>query len=652
MKKLILFLILSFFSAQSLAGTCPDGSDPIKSISDDGTYFVFNCDGGNDNTNNAASEQINENIISPISQGTYTHNNKYHSVPPFYYAYAKLLDTRMPIAKIQGKGEAFQISKLQGIPELNKLFKKKRVSEFPDKEKWGAKLYFDTVEISEKVGWIGQNNPSALVEDFISIDLDHDGDKDWLVFLYGFTQVKKDNSSEIYKNCGREGCASGDIVFPVVAFLTDENGKAQGPKDAGQFFVSGNAPYVKNARMIRIADFNGDSIDDYIIAEAGWDNPPYSYRPSYQSHIFMSTGDKFKYVEFGILDKAHGITVGDLENDGDQDFIISYVDRSVIYINDGKGNFKNQGIIQMGYHTNYLELVDFDSDGYLDLFIGTNGCNQAPSILRNNGGGSFSTLDLIQMPIKKANQCGGDPWSNDFSMVHHIVEFDDKFLLLTSNNHQGWGFTTLQKNGKNVKIMNSGKFKKENVSENHFPYKVMVDKDKVVIFDFNFEPYYFKFNHDTGELIQQLDDNGVIINKIVLTKEEKVVLDEYGELEAVLTEENKSSPLFDGRYSFTISRYNENDGSQRLGNGYIEINNGIITVAKEGRTLDTGSIDLYDSFAGQIDKKGNIISSLKISALFGVDSTPSVDLNGSIDSQLQGKWDHYFDVILKLGEKE
>ena len=77
-----------------------------------------------------------------------------------------------------------------------------------------------------------------------------------------------------------------------------------------------------------------------------------------------------------------------------------------------------------------------------------------------------------------------------------------------------------------------------------------------------------------------------------------------------------------------------------------------MTIAKEGRILDTGSIDLYDSFAGQINKKGNIISSLKISALFGVDSTPLVDLNGSIDNQLQGKWDNYFDVILKFGKKE
>jgi dienelactone hydrolase len=43
MKKLFLILILSFLSAQSFAGSCPDGSEPIRSISEDGTYFVFNC---------------------------------------------------------------------------------------------------------------------------------------------------------------------------------------------------------------------------------------------------------------------------------------------------------------------------------------------------------------------------------------------------------------------------------------------------------------------------------------------------------------------------------------------------------------------------------------------------------------------------------
>ena len=45
MKNLLLILALSLFSIQSFAGSCPDGSEPIKSISADGTYFVFNCGG-------------------------------------------------------------------------------------------------------------------------------------------------------------------------------------------------------------------------------------------------------------------------------------------------------------------------------------------------------------------------------------------------------------------------------------------------------------------------------------------------------------------------------------------------------------------------------------------------------------------------------
>jgi len=45
MKSLLLILVLSFLSIQSFAGSCPDGSEPVKSISADGTYFVFECGG-------------------------------------------------------------------------------------------------------------------------------------------------------------------------------------------------------------------------------------------------------------------------------------------------------------------------------------------------------------------------------------------------------------------------------------------------------------------------------------------------------------------------------------------------------------------------------------------------------------------------------
>jgi hypothetical protein len=43
MKKLLLLLILSFFSTQGLTASCPDGSEPVKSISADGSYFEYKC---------------------------------------------------------------------------------------------------------------------------------------------------------------------------------------------------------------------------------------------------------------------------------------------------------------------------------------------------------------------------------------------------------------------------------------------------------------------------------------------------------------------------------------------------------------------------------------------------------------------------------
>ncbi len=121
----------------------------------------------------------------------------------------------------------------------------------------------------------------------------------------------------------------------------------------------------------------------------------------------------------------------------------------------------------------------------------------------------------------------------------------------------------------------------------------------------------------------------------------------------------EASDAFDGNYSFKISlSYADGLTINRIGNGYIEINNGIMTVAKEGRTLVTGSEDLYDSFEGRIDKKGNIISVLEIPHQCGTTNMTLIDLDlrGNIKRQLKHKCGEYlgadFEVVLKLGEKE
>ena len=66
MKKLLLILVLSIFSINSFAGSCPDGTEPIKSISADGTYFVYNCGGNNTSTKTSNSAAASKKSLTEI----------------------------------------------------------------------------------------------------------------------------------------------------------------------------------------------------------------------------------------------------------------------------------------------------------------------------------------------------------------------------------------------------------------------------------------------------------------------------------------------------------------------------------------------------------------------------------------------------------
>ena len=61
MKKLFLLLAFDPFSQLKVSQGCPDGSEPVKSVSEDGTYFVFNCGGGNEQASSSSTDSSSAN---------------------------------------------------------------------------------------------------------------------------------------------------------------------------------------------------------------------------------------------------------------------------------------------------------------------------------------------------------------------------------------------------------------------------------------------------------------------------------------------------------------------------------------------------------------------------------------------------------------
>ena len=58
MKKILFIFVLSLYSIQGFTSSCPDGIEPVKSVSDDGTFFKYKC------SNKKASEfQENSGIL-------------------------------------------------------------------------------------------------------------------------------------------------------------------------------------------------------------------------------------------------------------------------------------------------------------------------------------------------------------------------------------------------------------------------------------------------------------------------------------------------------------------------------------------------------------------------------------------------------------
>jgi hypothetical protein len=111
----------------------------------------------------------------------------------------------------------------------------------------------------------------------------------------------------------------------------------------------------------------------------------------------------------------------------------------------------------------------------------------------------------------------------------------------------------------------------------------------------------------------------------------------------------KPTELFDGRYSFELFRYAE-DEADDIGNGIINISNGQIIIDESNRNLQTGDSDLYDTFSGQVDKNGNVSGSVKLDIYSSGQKSEEFFFEGLIDEEIWGESpkEDFFKVYMKL----
>ncbi len=148
-------------------------------------------------------------------------------------------------------------------------------------------------------------------------------------------------------------------------------------------------------------DLDGDT-DLYIV---GRDSDP--------NHLYQNQGDgTFEEVGsslgVGVRHWGSGPAFGDMDGDGDLDLFVGSVVNNPIYLFENRLNEEEESFVDItpsslltidAQHTISALFFDYDTDGFLDLFLTHWGANWAPGIdtefiWRNNGDRTFSSVSI------------------------------------------------------------------------------------------------------------------------------------------------------------------------------------------------------------------------------------------------------------------
>ncbi len=219
---------------------------------------------------------------------------------------------------------------------------------------------------------------------------------------------------------------------------------------------------------VAFIDHDGDGDQDILLVSSSdwpWDEPAGAAEPSVMLYDNDGNGSFSRVADSGLDTRAYamGVTVGDIDADGDPDLYVTTVGQNLMYRNDGNGRFTDisldSGTAGSGGWSSGAALVDVDADQDLDLFVidyviwsreidlkanyqltgigraygpPTNFEGSQPALFINDGTGSF-TDESIQRGIHVSNAATGVAVAKSLAIMPLDLDGDSDTDLFVAN---------------------------------------------------------------------------------------------------------------------------------------------------------------------------------------------------------------------------